>query len=88
VQVLCLVMHDKLLTADNMLKRNWDCNQFCSVCYCFQESVAHLLLTECNFAEAVWNHVASNFGLPLYGNMISAGGPNKWVSKFLSSGSN
>jgi hypothetical protein len=49
-----LTMHDKILTAENMVKRNWDCNPMCPLCLCINESTDHLL-TKYNFAEAAWN---------------------------------
>jgi hypothetical protein len=49
-----LTLHDMVLTADNLLKRNWDCNYNCSLCLCIHETTEHLL-TRCNFSEAVWD---------------------------------
>jgi hypothetical protein len=45
-----LVMHNKALTTDNLIKKNWPCNSFCSFCFCQQETTTHIL-TECNFTE-------------------------------------
>jgi hypothetical protein len=81
-----LVLHNKLLTADNMLKRNWECNPICSLCLCLHETTEDLLI-ECNFSEAVWNSVVARFALPDYEVMIGAGGTGDWVQKLLSSGS-
>jgi hypothetical protein len=47
-----LVMHNTVLTIDNMMKRNWPCDHLCSFCQCFVETTKHLLC-ECNYAEAV-----------------------------------
>jgi hypothetical protein len=30
-----LVMHNKVVTADNMIKKQYPCNQFCPFCLCF-----------------------------------------------------
>jgi hypothetical protein len=54
----CLVLHSRVLTADNMLKRNWPCNQSYSFCLCMDETTPHLL-TSCNYTEAVWNLIAT-----------------------------
>jgi hypothetical protein len=77
-----LVLHNKLLTAENMIKRNWECDEFCSLYLCIHETASHLL-TECNFMEAVWNLVAHIFALPNYGVWIATGGPKDWVQKLL-----
>jgi hypothetical protein len=69
-----LTMHNKALTADNMLKKNWPCDPTCSLCFCLPESVEHLL-TGCNFAEAVWNVIAPDHNLPSYSAMAASGGP-------------
>jgi hypothetical protein len=47
-----LVLHDQILTAQNMLKKNWACDYFCSLCLCMHETTDHLL-TKCNYTEAV-----------------------------------
>jgi hypothetical protein len=61
-------MHDKVLTADNMMKRNWTCNSICSLCFCLHETTPHII-TQCNYTEAVWNLVPPHLGLPSYGDM-------------------
>jgi hypothetical protein len=39
-----LVFHNWVLTADNMLKRNWPCNQTCALCLCSTETIDICLL--------------------------------------------
>jgi hypothetical protein len=34
-----LVLHNRALTADNMMKKNRHCNPLCPLCYCQQETV-------------------------------------------------
>jgi hypothetical protein len=48
-----LVLHNRALTVDNMLKKNWPCNPLCPLCYCQQETTEHILL-QCNYVEALW----------------------------------
>jgi hypothetical protein len=38
-----LVLQDRVLTADNMEKKNWPCDPMCSFCFCFHETTPHLL---------------------------------------------
>jgi hypothetical protein len=52
-----LVLHDRVLTAENMAKKKWPCNLFCTLCLCINETTSHLL-TQCNYTEATWNLVA------------------------------
>jgi hypothetical protein len=59
-----LVLHGRILTTDNMLKKHWPYNQTCSLCFCMEETTAHLL-THCNYSEAAWNRVAGLFQLPI-----------------------
>jgi hypothetical protein len=73
-----LAIHNRVLTADNMLKRSWPCDHFCSFCYCINETTPHIL-TECNFTEAVWNIISASFDLPSYGFMAQSGGPDQWL---------
>jgi hypothetical protein len=81
-------MHDPVLTASNMIKRNWPCNHNCALCLCIHETTEHLL-TNCNFTEAAWNQVASNFALPSYNDMLGTGGGGgvQWILKLISGGS-
>jgi hypothetical protein len=69
-----LALHDRVLTADNMLKKNWPYSETCSFCLCMFETTNHILL-ECNYTEAVWNIVAGKFGLPGYGFLSHSEGP-------------
>jgi hypothetical protein len=81
-----LVLHDRVLTAENMAKKKWPCNPICSLCYCMNETTSHLL-TECNYTEAAWNLVASKFALQDYNSLRYAGGPTEWVNQIRRSGS-
>jgi hypothetical protein len=73
-----LVLHNRVLTADNMIIKNWPCNPICSLCSCLHETTSHIL-TECNFTEATWNLVAPKFNLPGYVAMSQVGKPVDWV---------
>jgi hypothetical protein len=76
-----LVLHNKVLTADNMTKKHWNYNPFCSLCLCINETTPHLL-TKCNFTEAVWNLISIHFDLPKYTTLHSSGGPVQWMQLF------
>jgi hypothetical protein len=79
-----LVLHDRVLTSHNLIKRNWPCNPDCPLCLCFHETNVHLI-TDCNFTEAVWN-LAQHHDLPPYATMSHQGGPEGWVRFISSSG--
>jgi hypothetical protein len=63
-----LVMHNRVLTTDNMTRKSWPCNPICSFCECCQETTHHIL-AECNFTEAVWNIIANFYNLPDFVSM-------------------
>jgi hypothetical protein len=73
-----LVMHDRVLTTDNMARRNWPCNLVCPLCYCLPETTPHLL-SQCNFVEASWNMVATRFSISQFFELSNAGSPSKWM---------
>lgn len=75
-----LVIHDRVLTADNLAKKNWPHNEHCTMCYCQFETTAHLLI-RCNYTEAVWSTIAAQLNLPNFTHMSSLEGPIDWVSK-------
>jgi hypothetical protein len=79
-----LIMHNRILTTYNMMKRNWPCEQLCSLCHCFMKTTKHLLC-DCNFTEAVWNSVANAYNLPGYQVMKQEEGPVNWFKPLLSS---
>jgi hypothetical protein len=79
-------MHDRILTASNMMRQNWPCNPLCSLCFCMTETTEHLL-TQCNYVEVVWNLVAPQVGFRSYNQMLSLGGPVSWVTFLAKHGS-
>jgi hypothetical protein len=80
-----LVLHDRVLTAHNLIKRNWPCDLNCSLCLYIHETTYHLL-TECNYVEALWNLIATRFNLKNYAHMVQQGRPKDWVAKIQRSG--
>jgi hypothetical protein len=81
-----LALHDRVLTTDNMIIKNWPCNPICSLCSCLNETIRHLL-TECNYTKAAWNLVAAKFNLPGYTNLMLVGNTVRWVREITRSGS-
>lgn len=73
-----LAMHDRVLTADNLAKRNWPHNEFCILCLAVNETTDHLL-TQCNYTEALWNLVASRYNLPRYQELNNVQGTKNWI---------
>ena len=49
-----LLIQSKILTADNMLLKQWPCNPVCRMCNQEPETAAHLIL-RCSFATQVWD---------------------------------
>jgi hypothetical protein len=81
-----LVLHDRVLTPENMAKKNWPCNSFCTLCLCINETTSHLL-TQCNYTEATWNLVVVQFNLPNFDMLGATGGPLHWVQVILNTSS-
>ena len=52
-----LLVQNKLLTADKLIKRNWQCNPTCPLCDQAPETAQHLCLN-CVYAQEVWVLVA------------------------------
>jgi hypothetical protein len=52
------LLHNKILTSDNLQKWGWPCNQNCSICNLSPETAAHLC-KDCPFAEEVWSMILS-----------------------------
>jgi hypothetical protein len=78
-----LVLHNRVLTVENMLKKNWPYNQTCSLCFCLQETTQHML-ADCNYYEAVWDLIAPHLNLPSYSVLQNEGGPVQWFNTILS----
>jgi hypothetical protein len=49
-----LLVHSKILTTDQMMLRDWNCNLLCSLCGTELETAAHLCM-HCPFALQVRN---------------------------------
>jgi hypothetical protein len=81
-----LVLHDKVLTTNNMSKKNWPCDPMYSLCFCIQETIPHLII-ECNYSKAVWNIIAAHFSLPTFQTLHASGGPLQWIILLRSIGS-
>ena len=53
-----ILMHNKVLTVDNLQKRGWPHQEHCVLCNGPLEIGLHLSLF-CPFAQAIWGHVLS-----------------------------
>jgi hypothetical protein len=72
-----LVLHDRVFTSHNLIKRNWPCDYNCAFCVCIHET--DHLLTKCNYTEAAWNACVPRLGLPQYSIMLTEGGLMNWM---------
>jgi hypothetical protein len=80
-----LVMHNKVQTADNWVKRNCPCNHHCPFWLCLNETTPYIL-SLCNFTVAVWNFTVQRYNLPAFQILSARGGPLYWFRYMLSSG--
>jgi hypothetical protein len=53
-----LILHKRILTAENLLIRHWPCDWICSLCREDFEDTTHLA-KDCEFTELVWNQVCN-----------------------------
>lgn len=56
------LMHKKILTANNLIKRNWPNDPICKLCGVEPETPTHLC-KDCHFSKQVWSLLKSWFGL-------------------------
>jgi hypothetical protein len=69
------LMLNKVLTADALLRRQWDNEYFCPLCHRNLETPKHLF-TECLYTNEVWMEMANRLRL-------TAIKPNNWIGKDL-----
>jgi len=65
-----LVLHDCILTWDNLLKRGWQGPSICSFCKLNVESTLHIFF-HCSFANVTWHHICSSLGLTGFNYCVS-----------------
>ena len=57
-----LILHHKVLTAENMLIRHWECDWICPLCRGEFEDTDHLF-RQCDFLKETWNLVSAVQGI-------------------------
>ena len=57
-----ILLHRKILTADNLERRGWPHDPLCKLCNSAPEMPAHLC-KDCPYTSAVWTHVVRWFDL-------------------------
>lgn len=58
------LLHKKILTANNLNKRNWQNDPICKLCGIDRETPTHLC-KDCPFANEVWSLIKQWFRLPI-----------------------
>jgi hypothetical protein len=71
------LLHNKILTADNLQKRGWPCNHNCSLCSLSLETVTHLC-KDCPFAVEVWSMILSWAELRFLFGISKTGTLSEW----------
>ncbi|KAJ4816106.1 RNA-directed DNA polymerase (reverse transcriptase)-related family protein [Rhynchospora pubera] len=61
---LWLLLQDRLLTQQNLLRRNWPANDGCCCCLARPLETADHLFLHCPLASSIWNRVQQHFNLP------------------------
>ena len=58
------LLHDSILSWDNLVKRGWEGPSRCPLCVCYEETSIHLFL-QCPFALDMWNIFLDQLNLTL-----------------------
>jgi hypothetical protein len=66
------LLHKKILTANNLIKRNWPNDPICKLCGIDLETPTHLC-KDCNFARQVWSIIKQWLGLSVIDSVAMAG---------------
>jgi ribonuclease HI/exonuclease III len=64
------LLHDSILTWDNLSKRGWEGPSRCPLCACQAETSVHLFLL-CPFALELWNLILGQLNVPLPASVTS-----------------
>jgi hypothetical protein len=72
------MLHNRILTTDNLQKRGWPCSPICCLCNLSQETMPHLG-KDCPFSVEVWNMILSWANLSfLSGGVSNLGSLYDW----------
>lgn len=74
------LLHKKILTANNLIKRNWPNDPICKLCGNDPETPTHLC-KDCSFSKDVWSHLKSWMGLALLDTVNSNGSLHSYWRK-------
>jgi hypothetical protein len=66
------LLHKKILTANNLIKRNWPNDPICKLWGIDPETPTHLC-KDCNFARQVWSIIKQWLGLSVIDSVATAG---------------
>jgi hypothetical protein len=66
------LLHKKILTANNLNKRNWQHDPICKLCGLDQETPTHLC-KDCSFTKEVWEIMKQWFGISILNPINSSG---------------
>jgi hypothetical protein len=70
-------MHNKILTANNLIKRGWSNEPDCRLCENNLETPSHLC-KDCPFAQQTWEYIRQWFGLAVLDSVNSTGSLHKY----------
>jgi len=66
------LMHNKILTANNLIKHGWANDPDCRLCGNYPETPSHLC-KDCPFAQQTWDYIRQWFGLATLISVNSSG---------------
>lgn len=79
-----LILHQRILTAENLLLRHWPCDWICSLCTDAFEDANHLA-KECSFTNTVWSQVCSWLDIMQTPNQLQDANILEWWTSIIHS---
>lgn len=79
-----LILHQRTLTAENLLLRHWPCDWICSLCTDAFEDANHLA-KECSFTNTVWSQVCSWLDIMQTPNQLQDANILEWWTSIIHS---
>jgi len=74
------LLHKKILTANNLIKRNWPNDPVCKLCGIDPETPTHLC-KDCTFSRQVWSFIKRWFSLSVIDTVGMTGSLHKYWQK-------
>jgi hypothetical protein len=75
------LLHEKILTANNLQKRGWDHNPICPLCHIDPETPSHLC-KDCSYSKSIWRTLLLWTNLNSLANLNQDGQIHTWWRRY------